>query len=41
MADIALVFHWTPRDMDPMTPEELARWWHRARARHEGEETDG
>jgi hypothetical protein len=39
MADLALVFHWTPRDMDPMTPEELARWWLKAKVRHE--ETDG
>ncbi|MCA3509233.1 MAG: GpE family phage tail protein [Rhodobacter sp.] len=39
MADLALVFHWTPGDMDPMTPGELARWWEKARARHE--EPDG
>ena len=25
MADIAAIFHWAPRDMDPMTPEDLAR----------------
>jgi hypothetical protein len=30
MADIACVFHWSPRDMDPMSIEELARWWHLA-----------
>lgn len=41
MADIALVFHWPPRDMDPMSPEELTRWWHKARRRHEGEGDDG
>jgi hypothetical protein len=33
MADIAAVFHWAPRDMDPMTIWELARWWGKARAR--------
>lgn len=33
MADIAVVFGWGPRDMDPMPPEELAGWWARARAR--------
>ena len=41
MADLALVFHWTPRDMDPMSLRELAGWWDKARARHECEETDG
>ncbi|EGJ20126.1 hypothetical protein RSWS8N_18239 [Cereibacter sphaeroides WS8N] len=33
MADIAAVFHWPPQSMDPMSPEELARWWAKARAR--------
>ena len=33
MADIAAIFHWAPRDMDPMTPEDLAGWWARALAR--------
>ena len=41
MADIAVVFHWAPRDMDPMTPEELARGWEKARRRAEPEEEDG
>lgn len=42
MADIAVVFHWAPRDMDLMTPEELAGWWARARARAQrGNEDDG
>lgn len=40
MADIAVVFHWAPRDMDPMSPEELARWWARARARSGAEDED-
>jgi len=33
MADLAVVFGWAPRDMEPMTIEELARWWHLARRR--------
>lgn len=33
MADIAFVFHWGLRDMDPMSLEELARWWAKAVAR--------
>lgn len=33
MADIAAVFHWAPRDMDPMGLDELAGWWRRALAR--------
>lgn len=40
MADIAVVFGWSPRDMDPMTIEELGRWWHKARARAQ-EDADG
>ena len=42
MADIAVVFHWAPRDMDPMCLDELSRWW--AKARHRSappEDTDG
>ncbi|EWH00551.1 GpE family phage tail protein [Halomonas sp. BC04] len=35
MADIAMVFHWAPADMDPMTLEELIDWRERARQRHE------
>lgn len=42
MADIATVFHWAPRDMDPMSPWELADWWARALARiPQGNEDDG
>lgn len=42
MADIAVVFHWGPGDMDPMSPEELASWWNRALARNPyGTEEDG
>ena len=26
MADLALVFHWRPADMDPMTLGELMHW---------------
>lgn len=33
MADIAAVFHWAPRDMNPMSLEELAGWRRRALAR--------
>lgn len=41
MADLAIAFHWAPRDMDPMTLEELARWWVKARARMPDGEEDG
>lgn len=41
MADLAVVFGWSPRDMDPMSLEELARWWHKARARAKPEKDDG
>jgi hypothetical protein len=41
MADIAAVFHWPPREMQPMSVEELAGWWHRARARAEPGDQDG
>lgn len=41
MADLAVVFHWAPRDMDPMTLEELARWHAKALARWpQGDEDD-
>ena len=40
MADLAVVFHWAPRDMDPMTPEELARWHVKAMARLPQENPD-
>ena len=35
MADLALVFHWTPETMDPMELGELIDWRERARIRHE------
>lgn len=41
MADIAAVFGWSPRDMDAMTLEELARWWHKARVRVQAQRDDG
>lgn len=37
MADIALVFHWTPAAMDPMELDELSEWRERARVRHQPE----
>jgi len=36
MADIAIAFHWAPRDMDPMSLDELSGWWRRARDRMKG-----
>jgi hypothetical protein len=41
MADVALVFHWPPSEMDRMTLPELARWRALALARHNPEEDDG
>lgn len=35
MADLAMVFHWTPGDMETMSLEELTEWRERARLRHE------
>ncbi|ERS88730.1 GpE family phage tail protein [Halomonas sp. PBN3] len=35
MADLAMVFHWGPAEMDPMPLEELADWRERARQRLE------
>lgn len=34
MADLAVVFHWTPAAMDGMTLPELMDWRERARIRH-------
>lgn len=34
MAEIALIFHWTPADMDPMPVAELMDWRARAIALH-------
>lgn len=33
MADIAVIFHWSPAVMDPMYPEELSDWREQARVR--------
>ncbi len=38
MADLAVVFHWRPADMDPMTVGELMEWRERARERYERQE---
>ncbi|WP_080414538.1 GpE family phage tail protein [Burkholderia ubonensis] len=35
MADIALVFHWSPAVMDAMPLPELLDWRERARERYE------
>lgn len=35
MADLAMVFHWGPTEMDPMPLEELMDWRERARRRVE------
>ena len=34
MADLALVFHWRPDDMDAMNLGELMEWRERARRRY-------
>lgn len=33
MADIAVIFHWSPADMAPFTLDELMAWRERARQR--------
>jgi hypothetical protein len=38
MADIALVFHWSPETLDKMGLDEITVWREKARARHEVEE---
>jgi len=38
MADIAVVFHWTPAAMDAMSVAELMEWRERARLRHNPED---
>jgi hypothetical protein len=35
MADLAMVFHWRPADMDCMSLAELGQWHERARERCE------
>jgi hypothetical protein len=35
MADIALVFHWPPSEMNGMDLHELMMWREHARRRHE------
>lgn len=35
MADLAMVFGWTPADMAALTLTELMEWRERARERHE------
>ncbi|RQS30256.1 GpE family phage tail protein [Burkholderia sp. Bp8992] len=35
MADVALVFHWSPSVMDSMSVSELMDWRERARERYE------
>lgn len=35
MADLAMVFGWTPADMSALTLTELMEWRERARERHE------
>ena len=37
MADLAVVFHWRPADMDGMDLQELMEWRERARKRWESE----
>ena len=37
MADIALVFHWSPAVMDPMTIAELMSWRTKVAKRHNPE----
>lgn len=38
MANIAVVFHWPPSEMDGMALPELMRWHEKARARSGGTE---
>lgn len=40
MADIAVIFHWRPADMDPLSLTELMEWRERARQRS-GVDDDG
>jgi len=36
MADIAVIFHWPPSEMDGWTLDELMHWRERARVRSGG-----
>jgi len=36
MADLAVVFHWAPADMDKLGLQELMDWRERARVRSAG-----
>lgn len=38
MADIAMVFHWPPAEMDSFSLSELIDWRERARVRYENSE---
>jgi len=37
MADIAVIFHWPPSEMDGFSLDELIAWRERARVRSGGE----
>lgn len=39
MADLAMVFHWTPADCDSLSVTELMEWRERARQRVEQDGT--
>ena len=41
MADIAMVFHWSPETMNAMSIEELAGWREKARIRFEAQHAQG
>lgn len=38
MADVAVIFHWTPGDMHDMTVPELMEWREQARKRSGADE---
>jgi hypothetical protein len=40
MADLALVFHWRPGDMNAMSPAELMDWREAARRRYAPSKND-
>lgn len=40
MANIAVVFHWAPSEMDAMSLAELSRWHAKALARGGAEDED-